>query len=143
MSTSRAQQGDAASIKDSKADDVALDTRDVDVESLPQDHIKSEVAAKAAENNEATADYSGFSQKSDPKEIRLVRKLDCYIMISLWAMVSGASEGGRGWSGAEKRPVRARAARATLWRDGFDQKRMIPHPISRPRISFHLGRLYQ
>lgn len=29
----------------------------------------------------AKVDYSGFAQKSDPKEIRLVRKLDMYIMV--------------------------------------------------------------
>jgi len=27
-------------------------------------------------------DYSGFSQKTDPKEIKLVRKLDLHIMVS-------------------------------------------------------------
>jgi len=34
----------------------------------------------------AGVDYSGFTQKTDPKEIKLVRKLDMYIMPSLWAM---------------------------------------------------------
>jgi hypothetical protein len=32
------------------------------------------------------ADYSGFVQKTDPREIKLVRKLDIYIMTSLWSM---------------------------------------------------------
>lgn len=32
------------------------------------------------------ADYSGFTQKTDPREIKLVRKLDIYIMTSLWSM---------------------------------------------------------
>lgn len=31
-------------------------------------------------------DYSGFAQKSDPLEIKLVKKLDLYIMFSLWSM---------------------------------------------------------
>lgn len=31
-------------------------------------------------------DYSGFTQKTDPKEIKLVRKMDIYIMLSLWSM---------------------------------------------------------
>jgi hypothetical protein len=30
---------------------------------------------------EVKVDYSGFAEKTDPKEIRLVRKLDCYIMV--------------------------------------------------------------
>jgi len=34
---------------------------------------------KAVNSN---ADYSGFTQKTDPKEIKLVRKLDMYIMVS-------------------------------------------------------------
>jgi len=33
-----------------------------------------------------TAGYDGFKQKTDPKEIKLVRKLDRYIVTSLWAM---------------------------------------------------------
>lgn len=33
-----------------------------------------------------TADYSGASKKTDPDEIRLVRKLDLYILPILWAM---------------------------------------------------------
>lgn len=32
------------------------------------------------------ADYSGFAQKSDPREIKLVRKMDIRIMLSLWSM---------------------------------------------------------
>ncbi|KAL2206072.1 MFS general substrate transporter [Sarocladium strictum] len=34
----------------------------------------------------ATADYSGVRKKTDPKEIRLVRKLDCIMMPTLWIM---------------------------------------------------------
>ncbi len=32
------------------------------------------------------ADYSGFVQKTDPEEIKLVRKLDKYILLSTWSM---------------------------------------------------------
>lgn len=71
-----------------KGDVIVTHTSDLDVETLPHDQIKSETAAQAAENNAATADYSGFSQKTDPAEIRLVRKMDVYIMLSLWSMVS-------------------------------------------------------
>lgn len=35
---------------------------------------------------EAEADYSGASKKTDPEEIRLVRKLDWYILPIMWAM---------------------------------------------------------
>ena len=38
------------------------------------------------ESGEKRVDYSGFAQKTDPREIKLVRKLDMYIMISLWSM---------------------------------------------------------
>lgn len=30
-------------------------------------------------------DYSGVAAKTDPREIKLVRKLDRYIMVSLWS----------------------------------------------------------
>jgi hypothetical protein len=44
------------------------------------DHLETaSVDEKAANTN---ADYSGFTQKTDPKEIKLVRKLDMYIMVS-------------------------------------------------------------
>lgn len=32
--------------------------------------------------NQGKVDYSGFAQKTDPKEIKLVRKLDLHIMVS-------------------------------------------------------------
>lgn len=34
--------------------------------------------------DKSKVDYSGFAQKTDPKEIKLVRKLDMYIMVSRW-----------------------------------------------------------
>ena len=45
----------------------------------------AEQAGQVATGNE---DYSGFAQKTDPKEIALVRKLDVRIMLSLWRWVS-------------------------------------------------------
>ena len=54
------------------------------------DHIDD--VASIADKKEAqhienpNAGYDGFTQKTDPKEIKLVRKLDKYIMISLWSM---------------------------------------------------------
>ena len=39
----------------------------------------SVVGAKVADSGKT--DYSGFAQKTDPKEIKLVRKLDMYIMV--------------------------------------------------------------
>lgn len=49
------------------------------------DHLES---ASVHDEKEVAknADYSGFTQKTDPKEIKLVRKLDLYIMTSLWSM---------------------------------------------------------
>lgn len=37
---------------------------------------------EAAEEDKKAGDYSGFTQKTDPAEIKLVRKLDWYIMVS-------------------------------------------------------------
>lgn len=44
------------------------------------DHLESASVhdEKAVAGN---VDYSGFTQKTDPKEIKLVRKLDIYIMV--------------------------------------------------------------
>lgn len=41
---------------------------------------------EASTPDEAGADYSGASKKTDPEEIRLVRKLDWYILPIMWAM---------------------------------------------------------
>ncbi|CAO1620475.1 unnamed protein product [Sympodiomycopsis kandeliae] len=85
MTTSHYVNDDKISIKE-KDNGPALQTSVADVESLSQNQVKSEAATAAAENNAATADYSGFSQKSDPREIRMVRKMDVYVMLSLWSM---------------------------------------------------------
>lgn len=43
------------------------------------DDIDVKVAEAGGEN--PLADYSGFTQKTDPVEIKLVRKLDLFIMV--------------------------------------------------------------
>jgi hypothetical protein len=51
-------------------------------------YVHDEAPEKMMEGQElATADYSGVRKKTDPKEIRLVRKLDCIMMPTLWIMV--------------------------------------------------------
>ncbi|CAK9782633.1 MFS general substrate transporter [Cutaneotrichosporon oleaginosum] len=54
------------------------DKHDVEVE-------YQEVKPPVGEPTDVVGDYSGFTQKTDPKEIKLVHKLDCFIMPSLWA----------------------------------------------------------
>lgn len=63
--------------------------RSTEVEDKAQiDMVETAYDPEAASINEkelATdkkVDYSGFSQKTDPREIKLVRKLDMYIMVS-------------------------------------------------------------
>jgi hypothetical protein len=46
----------------------------------PQPVLHDAASGKALR---AVGDYSGFEQKTDPKEIKLVRKLDMYIMVSI------------------------------------------------------------
>ncbi|KAK5046637.1 hypothetical protein LTR84_007398 [Exophiala bonariae] len=57
-----------------------------------KDHVEFCTTANKAFNEMGTiepkGDYSGASQKTDPVEIRLVRKLDMRIMPILWAMYS-------------------------------------------------------
>lgn len=45
------------------------------------DDIDVKVAEAGGEN--PNVDYSGFTQKTDPVEIKLVRKLDLFIMVSV------------------------------------------------------------
>lgn len=42
-----------------------------------------DVKVAGAEGVEARVDYSGFTQKTDPVEIKLVRKLDLFIMVGI------------------------------------------------------------
>lgn len=68
--------------KDKKEDQVQVtDIADVDLEY--NDDKSSDLKR---EQPEGELDYSGFAKKTDPEEIRLVRKMDMYIMISLWSM---------------------------------------------------------
>lgn len=48
------------------------------------EYVVADEESKTAE----AADYSGAAKKTDPAEIALVRKLDTWIMPTLWIMVS-------------------------------------------------------
>jgi hypothetical protein len=56
------------------------DTATLDHIENPQPVLHDAASGKAVR---AVGDYSGFEQKTDPKEIKLVRKLDMYIMVSI------------------------------------------------------------
>jgi len=60
------------------------------IEQKPEDNFVEMSVADAAEKPgvlvDPEADYSGAVKKTDPAEIRLVRKLDFRIMPTLWAM---------------------------------------------------------
>jgi hypothetical protein len=71
---------DYAGEKGEKGGDVTLLEN---VVALDNENVKG---AFAGEPVKGKADYSGFSQKSDPREIKLVRKMDIRIMLSLWSM---------------------------------------------------------
>ncbi|KAK7747205.1 hypothetical protein SLS62_009147 [Diatrype stigma] len=58
------------------------DTKDY-MERLPNDGMPTE---SLKERVEAPRDYAGAQAKTDPEEIRMVRKLDCRIMPILWLM---------------------------------------------------------
>lgn len=58
------------------------------IEQKPHDNFvesSTDPVGKVIKGDEA-ADYSGAVRKTDPEEIRLVRKLDLRIMPTLWAM---------------------------------------------------------
>ncbi|PWZ01222.1 MFS general substrate transporter [Testicularia cyperi] len=61
--------------EDEKSDVLVTDVHDADLDKKIVDIEQP-----------ANADYSGFAQKSDPREIKLVRKMDIYIMTSLFSM---------------------------------------------------------
>ena len=44
-------------------------------------HVEDPDVEEKAIAQDPNADYSGFTQKTDPVEIKLVRKLDMYIMV--------------------------------------------------------------
>jgi len=60
------------------------------IEQKPEDNFVEMSVADGAEKPgvlvDPEADYSGAVKKTDPAEIRLVRKLDFRIMPTLWAM---------------------------------------------------------
>lgn len=49
------------------------------------DHL--EAMEKDEKHNNANVDYTGSAKKTDPVEIRLVRKIDFIMMPMLWIMV--------------------------------------------------------
>jgi hypothetical protein len=58
-----------------------------DVEKSPLDEVEDVHSSVSKEESpQRRADYSGASEKTDPEEIALVRKLDWRIMPTLWAM---------------------------------------------------------
>ncbi|KAJ9646425.1 hypothetical protein H2199_002474 [Coniosporium tulheliwenetii] len=57
--------------------------KEYDPESKPAQYVLEETADLSAREG---ADYSGAVEKTDPAEIRLVKKLDWRIMPTLWAM---------------------------------------------------------
>ena len=48
-------------------------------------HVEMQLEGQKPQGNE---DYSGAHAKTDPAEIKLVRKLDMFILPTLWIMVS-------------------------------------------------------
>jgi len=57
--------------------------KEYDPESKPAQYMLEETADLSAREG---ADYSGAVEKTDPAEIRLVKKLDWRIMPTLWVM---------------------------------------------------------
>ena len=74
--TNQAQRTNLANVND--------DPHGLDIyEEKPNvDHLEtSSVSDEKVKETSQVGDYSGFTQKTDPKEIKLVRKLDLYIMV--------------------------------------------------------------
>jgi hypothetical protein len=46
--------------------------------------VGDDASLQEEKKTQGKVDYSGFAQKTDPKEIKLVRKLDRYIMVSIY-----------------------------------------------------------
>jgi hypothetical protein len=59
-----------------------LDTR----EKEPKDTHIEDVKPLKLDDEKGQGDYSGATAKTDPREIKLVRKLDMRIMPIMWAM---------------------------------------------------------
>lgn len=58
-----------------------VDEKAVDVEQVVAPVYEDETDLKS--KDQSNLDYSGFAQKTDPKEVKLVRKLDIRIMVRL------------------------------------------------------------
>lgn len=74
--TNQAQRTNLANVND--------DPHGLDIyEEKPNvDHLEtSSIQDEKVKETSQVGDYSGFTQKTDPKEIKLVRKLDLYIMV--------------------------------------------------------------
>ncbi|KAI8691852.1 MFS domain-containing protein [Fusarium sp. Ph1] len=66
---------------------MTADSKRESIERKPEDNfVEMSPAEKGGVLGDAEADYSGAVKKTDPAEIRLVRKLDYRIMPTLWAM---------------------------------------------------------
>lgn len=67
-----------------------VNSKRVSIEPKPQDNFVemsvTDPVEKGGVLRDPEADYSGAVKKTDPQEIRLVRKLDFRIMPTLWAM---------------------------------------------------------
>ncbi|KAL5363001.1 major facilitator superfamily domain-containing protein [Aspergillus floccosus] len=63
------------------------DKHDIDPEDNPMAlHREYTVTSEGVKQSTKQTDYSGAQKKTDPVEIRLVRKLDLWIMPTLWVM---------------------------------------------------------
>lgn len=67
-----------------KAHVVARDERSLSDEKV--DFAQKEYLGDAENGSEENLDYSGAHEKTDPEEIRLVKRLDLFIMPTLWGM---------------------------------------------------------
>jgi hypothetical protein len=66
---------------------MTADSKRESIERKPEDNfVEMSPVEKGGVLGDAEADYSGAVKKTDPAEIRLVRKLDYRIMPTLWAM---------------------------------------------------------
>ncbi|RSL83608.1 hypothetical protein CEP52_016669 [Fusarium oligoseptatum] len=66
---------------------MTADSKRESIERKPEDNfVEMSPIEKGGVLGDAEADYSGAVKKTDPAEIRLVRKLDFRIMPTLWAM---------------------------------------------------------
>lgn len=58
-----------------------VDEKAIDIENVIAPVYEDEADLKA--KDQSNLDYSGFAQKTDPKEVKLVRKLDIRIMVRI------------------------------------------------------------